>query len=264
MKRQPASKKSPSSGKTRKGDLPQRRRTENLPGGLHYFEDDLAVEGVLEANVITCGAWLLEFLEFEAGEISFLVAEEEIRPLFRSIAIFYPPFTITRPRFRNAKARLKGVAGAAAALLPARISRKPLAFEIDCAEPVKSAARVVEIVKSARGAVFVDPFPNASLLSRRAKRLIDENYRVFPSIARVAARLRVSHEHLTRQFKRDYRLTPSAYLHQLRIADASFRLVRGEPIIDVSGEVGYNDLSRFYKQFRKSTDHSPGVCRTLK
>jgi len=30
-------------------------------------------------------------------------------------------------------------------------------------------------------------------------------------------------------------------------------------------DVGYNDLSRFYKQFRKKTQTSPGECReTLK
>jgi YesN/AraC family two-component response regulator len=38
--------------------------------------------------------------------------------------------------------------------------------------------------------------------------------------------------------------------------------MRGEAIIEVSGDVGYNDLSRFYKQFRKSTAASPGFCRS--
>jgi AraC-like DNA-binding protein len=40
-------------------------------------------------------------------------------------------------------------------------------------------------------------------------------------------------------------------------------LARGEEIISVSQEVGYNDLSRFYKQFRKTTKTSPGACQTL-
>jgi AraC-like DNA-binding protein len=47
----------------------------------------------------------------------------------------------------------------------------------------------------------------------------------------------------------------------LRVADATFRLSKGEPIIEISQDVGYNDLSRFYKQFRKSTNTSPGACR---
>jgi AraC-like DNA-binding protein len=58
-------------------------------------------------------------------------------------------------------------------------------------------------------------------------------------------------------------MTPSAYLRQLRVADATFRLSKGEPIIEVSGDVGYNDLSRFYKQFRRQTTKTPGFCQTL-
>jgi AraC-like DNA-binding protein len=47
------------------------------------------------------------------------------------------------------------------------------------------------------------------------------------------------------------------------MADTPLRLARGEPIIEVSAEVGYNDLSRFYKQFRKKTKTSPAACRDI-
>ena len=93
--------------------------------------------------------------------------------------------------------------------------------------------------------------------------LLGSNYLVHPSIARIAARLNVTHAHLSRQFKRDFGMSPSAYLHQLRLADAPLRLARGEEIVNVSMEVGYNVLSRFYKQFRKNTSTSPGACQTL-
>ena len=247
------------SQKSENGDLPKRRKTENTPDGLYYFEDDFEVKGVLKGDVITCAGWLLELLKLSAGEISFLSGEEEIRPRFSQIAIFYPPFTITRPCFRNAKLRVKGIAGTVA--LPAEFSKNPFVFEADFAKSPKSMAEVVEILQSSRDVRFVDAHPKASLLSLKAKKLIDENYQIFPSIARIAARLKVSHAHLTRQFKRDFGVSPNAYLHQLRIADASFRLRQGEAIIEVSGEVGYNDLSRFYKQFRKTTTKSPGFCR---
>ncbi|HVE58547.1 MAG TPA: AraC family transcriptional regulator [Pyrinomonadaceae bacterium] len=248
------------SRRSEKGDLPERRKTENLPDGLYYFEDELEIESVLKANVITCAGWLLELLKLDAGEVSFFSETEEIRPHFTQLAIFYPPFTITRPCFKRVKARLKGIAGISG--LPAEFSKKPFVFETDFAKTPKNAAQIVEILNSSRNARFVDANPKASLLSLKAKKLIDENYQIFPSIARIAARLKVSHEHLTRQFKKDFGLSPNAYLHQLRIADATFRLSQGEPIIDVSGDVGYNDLSRFYKQFRKSTTKSPGFCQT--
>lgn len=259
MKKQLIADKSGFSPKSQNGDLPTRKRTENLPDDLYYFEDELEIKDVLTANVITCRGWLLELLQLKAGEVSFFSAEEEIRPPFMQMAIFYPPFAIMRLCFRNIKARLKGLAGVAD--LPAEFLQRPAAFETNFAKSPKCVAEVIEILSTGRNVRFVDANPKASLLSLKAKRLIDENYQVFPSISRIAARLNVSHEHLTRQFKRDFGISPSAYLHQLRIADASFRLTQGEAIIEVSGDVGYNDLSRFYKQFRKSTTRSPGFCQ---
>jgi AraC-like DNA-binding protein len=242
--------------------LPQRRKTENLPDGLYYFEDELETEGILPACVITGAGWLLELLKLDAGEVSFSSGTEEIVPPSAQMAIFYPPFTFTRPCFKNVKMRLKGIAGMTE--MPEKFRHRPFVFEARFSKSPKSAAEVVEILESGREVLFVDANPKVSLLSLKTKKLIDENYRIFPSIARIAARLKVSHAHLTRQFKRDFRLSPNAYLHQLRIADASFRLAQGEPVIEVSGDVGYNDLSRFYKQFRKSTTKSPGFCRPKK
>ncbi|MCA1638096.1 MAG: AraC family transcriptional regulator, partial [Acidobacteria bacterium] len=69
------------------------------------------------------------------------------------------------------------------------------------------------------------------------------------------------HPHLTRQFNSDFGISPSAYCHQMRITDATFRLAKGEEIIDISQDVGYNDLSNFYKQFRKARAQTPGYCR---
>jgi AraC-like DNA-binding protein len=261
-KKQIIAEKTRFSQKSENGDLPERRKTENLPDDLYYFEDELEIKTVLNANVITCAGWLLELVKLDAGEISFFSGEEEIRPRFAQLAIFYPPFTITRPCFKRVKARLKGIAGITD--LPAEFLQRPFVFETDFAKSSKTVAEVVEILNSRRHERFVDANPKASLLSLKAKKLIDENYRIFPSIARIAARLQVSHEHLTRQFKKDFGLNPSAYLHQIRIADATFRLSQGARIIEVSGDVGYNDLSRFYKQFRKSTQRSPGFCQTTK
>jgi AraC-like DNA-binding protein len=39
------------------------------------------------------------------------------------------------------------------------------------------------------------------------------------------------------------------------------RLSQGEKILDVGYEVGFNDTTRFYEDFRKVTGTSPGKCR---
>ena len=257
----PASRKSDAPPESEKSVLPKRRKTENLPGGLYFFEDELDCISVPAGKIVTCAGWLLELLDLESGEIFFQKDAEEIRPNTKRFGVFYPPFSVTRPCFKNTSGFLRGFAGISE--LPAKFTQTPIVFEIDAVITPKNIEQIVEIFDSSRNVQSIEAYPKASLLSLRAKRLIDENYQIYPSIARIAGRLKVSHEHLTRQFKCDFEMSPNAYLHKLRIADATFRLSQGEKIINVSNDVGYNDLSRFYKQFRKSTANSPGFCQSV-
>lgn len=236
-----------------------RRKTNFLPDGAYLFEDTLEFKGVLTMKVITCAAWLIELYDLKAGEIFFIKGQGRVRLLTKCFGVFYPPFTISQPCFKDIKGRLVGVASTMS--LPAELTTSPTVFETTFNALPNSAAEAIEILKSGEHAQSIEM--NLSLLTLKAKRLIDENYLVYPSIARIAARLNVTHEHLSRQFKRDLGMTPSAYLRQLRMADAPLLLAKGEEIINVSHDVGYNDLSRFYKQFRKTNKTSPGVCQTI-
>jgi len=236
-----------------------RRKTQNLSDGLHFFEDDFEIKGVLTANVITCLGWLLELIELKAGKLFFQTGEEIVCLPSKRLGIFYPPFTLTRPTFLNAKGKVIGIAGTKTLKTKLTV---PIVFAVPELRAPQNLAEVTKLLDSVQNFQTVEASPKASLLSVRTKRLIDENYQIYPSIARIAMRLKVSHPHLTRQFKQDFGLSPNKYLHQLRIADATFRLSQGEQIIRISNEVGYNDLSRFYKQFRLSTRQSPKHCQT--
>jgi AraC-like DNA-binding protein len=235
-----------------------RRKTENSSGDLHFFEDEFEVKDVLSANVITCFGWLLEFVELKSGELFFQTGEEIVRPDYTQIGIFYPPFTFTKPCFKNAKGNVRGVVGINTLTSTVKV---PIVFKINIPKTLKTVADVEKFLASIQHFQIVEANPKASLISVKTKKIVDENYRIYPSIAKIAKLLDVSHAHLTRQFKHDFGLSPNKYLHHLRIADATFRLSQGEEIINVSNDVGYNDLSRFYKQFRKSTQHSPKRCQ---
>jgi len=238
-----------------------RRKTDFLPDGAYFFEEELDFAGVATAKVITCTAWLVEFYDLKAGEIYFLQGEKQIRPNTKHFGVFYPPFTISQAGFKNPEGRLLGIA--AIKLLPEKFLSAPIMFETALTKSPASVKEVAGILDYTKNPQSIEINPKPSLLSLRAKRLIDENYLVYPSIARIADKIGVTHEHLSRQFKRDYGLSPSAYLHQLRLADAPLKLANGEDIVNVSQDVGYNDLSRFYKQFHKNTKTSPGICQSM-
>lgn len=238
-----------------------RRKAKLLPDGAYLFEDELELEGLVTMPIITCAAWLLELYELRSGELFFISSKERVSPATKRFGVFYPPFSITQPAFTNLKGRLIGIAATEA--LPPEFRATPIVFEAASIKAPGSSDQAIEILYAGDNRQSIALSPDASLLSLKAKRFIDENHLAYPSIARIAQRLGVSHAHLSRQFKGDFGMSPSDYLRKLRVADAPLRLVRGEEIINVSMDVGYNDLSRFYKQFRKTTNTSPGACKTM-
>ena len=240
--------------------LPARRTTALLKDGAYLFEDEL-IGGSQDAIVITCTAWLLELYELRTGNMWFHFGDDLVGPTTRSFGVFYPPFSLTRPCFKKPFGRVIGIA--ASDNIPEEFAKSPCVFETNRLSAPASAQEAIAIMVAGSNRRSVESSPAASLLSIKARKLIYTNHLNYPAIARIASRLGVSHAHLSRQFKSDFGMSPSEYLRRLRVADAPLRLARGEEIIRVSQDVGYNDLSRFYKQFRKTTNTSPGVCKTL-
>jgi AraC-like DNA-binding protein len=99
-------------------------------------------------------------------------------------------------------------------------------------------------------------------LVRRAQASLDRAF-LDPRlrIGDIAARLKTSPAHLSRAFAKDLGLTPKDYVTRLRVLAAAFGLGRGGKVVDVALAVGFDDLSRFNKQFRKVAKVPP---RTLK
>jgi AraC-like DNA-binding protein len=162
----------------------------------------------------------------------------------------------------NVKFRWVGL-GAALSTAPANWMTVPLIFDLPINELPGSADEVIEILQEPRLYESIECNTRPSLLAKRAKKIIDGCWSDAPSIASIARSLGVTHEHLTRQFKKDFGLAPNTYLHKIRLNQAIWKLTQGERIADVSFDVGYNDLGRFYKQFRKFMKTSPGSCKTF-
>lgn len=231
---------------------------QRLSNGGYAICDQFEAPGEGSSFFVFARGWLLEVIELECGEYRFLCDGQKVGPEADHFGVFYPAFAITRPFMRGVRGRVRGV-GSVEHL--SGLPSGPCLFETDFRDELVSVDQALDILAGARSKRSIKVCSSPSLVSIKAKRLIDKNYLVFPAISRIAGRLGVSPEHLSRQFKRDYRLTPSEYLHYLRVADATHRLTLGEEIIDISQDVGYNDLSRFYKQFRKKTNTSPALCR---
>ena len=241
------------------GSMSARRRVTPLPGGLSWIEEDMEVRGRLSGPFATGPGWILEVHRVAAGSVAYVQDGVRVRVGSRSFALLYAPFSITEIVLEDVKTRWLGLAGEDGSA-PAP-GQGPVVLDVPRGVRPSTPAGMLALLDGRGDVRSFERCTAPFALARRAKAILDGSYRSTASIASLATRLGVSHPHLTRQFKRDYGMTPVGYRHALRASEAVARLARGEPIVDVSGDVGYHDLGRFYKSFRKALHSSPGRCR---
>jgi two-component system response regulator YesN len=97
----------------------------------------------------------------------------------------------------------------------------------------------------------------AGSLAQLAKDRIQQDFQSL-SLARLASELRVSREHLCRQFKEAFDETVSNYIRRLRIVKAR-RLIESTPMSlkEIGHKVGYNEYNSFLRAFKRVTAQSP-------
>jgi AraC-like DNA-binding protein len=223
-----------------------------LSGGGAWLsgEMDLPVVGVSESGPIVMGAeWLLEIVRFHKER--------------RTFGLFYAPFGIVNldlPEFAG-PGKCSFVGWSAPRNPPAEWLQTSLAVDLGKTSLPSSPEELLRLFARPLSYRSLEVAPDPSGLSRAAKRRICDTYRDDIPISEIAAELKVSHSHLSRQFKRDFGFSLLNYRHRLRVTDATSRLYRGDKILDVGEDVGFNDTSRFYQGFRKITGVPPGKCR---
>ena len=92
--------------------------------------------------------------------------------------------------------------------------------------------------------------------------MIDQTYAVDQPLSVLAKKLRTTPSALSHAFRNAYGLPPVRYRHSLRVLDAMMRLLEGQEILHVCHEVGFSDLSRFYKLFGEIVCAPPARYRT--
>jgi len=173
--------------------------------------------------------------------------------------VFLPPFALVQASLERCD-----VTSAAFAFRPLTshtLPLQPILLSASAGRPPRSADDVLRRLHAAEEAVDVGRSLDPAPLARAAKAILDAEYGTPLEIARIAERLHASPAVLSRVFRRAYGMPPVRYRHQVRIMDALVRLADGALPADVFQDVGFDDLSRFYKIFRKVACAAPGSYR---
>ena len=219
----------------------------HLDGKEHALSQDHAV-WILpysKHSIRSDSSLTLLVLAFDAGQFEPFVRDRLIPEHFSASTVFRPhPFAAGEVR---------------------QLLRKML-FEQSHDDPLsRFAVRVylLELLTSlARIRQTLQPFEMNQVRADRIRAYIDDHYYEPLSARQLADRMNISVRYMDTIFKEQYRMTPLQYLAEVRMERAK-ELLAGtdKDIASICFEIGYENLSTFYRVFKNMVSLSPHKYR---
>jgi AraC-like DNA-binding protein len=203
--------------------------------------------------------WMLIKLHVLSGRVKWKVDGEFIDPNASTVWLYLPPFSWTIEYYeKNTSVKLAGIIDKGTE--PKGAPSVPSLFLFDGSFP-KSRNDLDFIFSNAKILADVSLCTNPSSTATKIKSLFDNNFREGISMAQIASKLKTSQAVCSRQFKKSYSFTPGFYKKGLRTTVGAYSLLMGLSPAEAADYAGYNDLSRFYKQFSEYMKVTPDEHR---
>jgi AraC-like DNA-binding protein len=236
------------------------RRIVQVEPGLLRIDQRLRIPGTEIGTDVSGPACIYAVVQVRRGVVTYHHGDARVRAP-RCFALFLPPFGVVQASLERCD--VTSMAITFRPLASGELPRHAVLFAEDRPAPVSATDALGRIRTAAAGTNISrdrDPAP----LAASAKAVIDREYGARLEIGRIAARLRVSPAVLSRRFRDSYGMPPVRYRHHVRVMEALMQFADGAAPAQVFQDVGFDDLSRFYKIFRKVTCAPPGSYRPVK
>lgn len=177
--------------------------------------------------------------------------------------IFIPPFSVVEWKLKNVEFYWNGIFIKAPPLLVSPNSAC-IFYDPNFVLP-RSSHELLNIAQKIVSPKCVERFCTSNQKVIAAKQMMDLNYSEEYSIGDVAANVGLSASMMTRYFKDACGLSPLQYRNKVRLNNSLFKLLyNNESIAKVGLEVGFGDLSRYNKEFKKTFGVSPKSFKSKK
>lgn len=220
----------------------------------------LAREPGLDKVDIFGSYWVFMAAEIPEGALK-VWDGETYRDVSGRCGAFFPAFSVSRWRLTTGTVDFEAIISKEP--LPSYQPKLPSLF-YNLRKMPQSVEDVFSIFSySSPMPLDLDSF--ATPAARKARAMINTMFHEELPIGHISRVLKVPHASLTRTFQRAYGITPVGYRNQLRVFEATMMLLSDskQPITSVSQDVGFRDLSRFNKQFKKINEATPRNYRMV-
>jgi AraC-like DNA-binding protein len=236
------------------------RRIVQVEPGLLRIEQRLRIPGLEIGTDVSGPACIYAVVQVRRGTVAYQHGGSRVRAP-RRFALFLPPFGIVQASLERCD--VTSVAVAFRPLPSDELPRHAVLLAGGGPAPC-SRTDVLERIRTVATRTNIGRDRDPAPLAANAKTIIDREYGAPLEIGRIAARLHVSPAVLSRTFRHTYGMPPVRYRHHVRVMDALMQFAEGAAPAQVFQDVGFDDLSRFYKIFRQLTCAPPGSYRPVK
>ncbi len=176
------------------------------------------------------------------------------------VGILIPPDEVVHWKMRIH--RLDWFAYCSDRAYPSFFPKQLSVFQISSLPDEVSPAWIAGMVQSTRP-IWSAHSSVANIYARKLKTQLDKEFQSNDSLDAYAEELGLSKEWLIRYFKQAYDITPIDYRNKKRLMQAFFELhTQSGKIIDLSYNLGFNDLKHFNSLFKKILQVTPSQLRS--
>jgi AraC-like DNA-binding protein len=206
--------------------------------------------------------WMLIEANTKNGFLSWKVNGKMIQPEKNRLFLFVPAYSWSSEFYpKNMECSLRGLfcIGKMHSRWPSAptlyTSTQKLPLKLENVDSFLSKSQVISEVP-----LQISPSGTAS----RVKKIIETNSYPEFSMAQIALKLKTSPAVLSREFKKSFGYTPMQYRRGLKVTLGMYHLLCGKDPSEAAFLSGYNDLGRFYKQFKEYIKDTPDSHRIKK
>jgi AraC-like DNA-binding protein len=232
------------------------RKCYRLGPGLYRMDQIVQMAGQDTGYDATGNYWVVGCVKVVAGEVRFLRDGKRVGPRAQTLVMAMPKHSVVSAVLNDASTVSSAIFSKTAT--PQFLPAEPIVFPVN--EPVSfsSLGDVERVLKAASGGISIQRASRPNPKTQRLVKHFAEHFNENTSLPDLAAKFGLAASVLSRTFRRDWGKPPIHFRNYLRILDSFRHLAEEHAVTDVAFEVGFNDLSRFMKQFKGTVGHTPG------
>jgi AraC-like DNA-binding protein len=233
-----------------------KRNREKLNDQEVFLSSNTSFHEKTEFIDITGPIWNIFFISINSGSFNWLTKQGVIKPHSKKFGLYLPSYSLAIDLFDNTNLDLKGIYSTKS---PPINENRPFIFDLE-KEPLNKE-ELLNGLLSSKIKTFVDYNSSPEDKTLEIKNDIDLNFKEIEKISQIAEKFKLNQATVSRKFKDSFYIGPKQYLNLLKIVYGEYLLGLGKDINDVIFEVGFQDFSRFYKQFKGKFNDTPNTFK---